>query len=190
MEGPTLEKISVCPSSPRQPRPASDPGSSPYWNGDDTALASTRTKIFESLPTSGLPPQLHDWADFEGFMHGLLRAGVISSIREVWWDIRPHPNFPTLEFRICDCTTRVEEVIAIAAMVQALVGKLIDLRKKNLTWRPYRSGFVSENKWRAMKDGVQGKLIDLSTCDRNFSNKNQISKIVGIPLSNVPNSTH
>jgi carboxylate-amine ligase len=98
--------------------------SSPFWDGADTDLASVRTKIFESLPTSGLPPHLGCWEDFETFMHGLLRAGVIGSIREVWWDIRPHPDFGTVELRMCDATPTLGETLAIAAIAQCLVASL------------------------------------------------------------------
>lgn len=80
---------------------------------------------------------------------------------KIWWDIRPHPKFPTLEFRVCDCTTKINEVIAIAALLQALVAKLLILRKHNQTWRIYRRGLIEENKWRALKDGIDGKLLDL-----------------------------
>ena len=93
-------------------------------------------------------------------MDTLIKSGCIDEPTKIWWDIRPHPTFPTLEFRICDCTTKVEEVTAIAAVIQALVAKLIQLKKNNLTWRPYRAGFIAENKWRATKDGINGKMID------------------------------
>ena len=134
--------------------------SSPFWRGENTGFKSYRSIVFEDLPRTGTPEYFDSASAYDQYVDTLISSGCIDEPTKIWWDIRPHPKFPTLEFRICDCTTRVEDVIAIAAMVQALVGKLIELRKKNLTWRPYRSGFIAENKWRAMKDGVQGKLID------------------------------
>src|SRR5207237_144478 len=95
--------------------------SSPYWMGQDTGLASSRSKVFESLPTAGLPYQLSGWSEFEDFMETLVSAKAISSIREVWWDIRPHPDFGTIEFRICDGLPTMSEVASVAAMSQSLV---------------------------------------------------------------------
>jgi len=90
----------------------------------------------------------------------LIKCGSIDEPSKIWWDIRPHSVFPTLEFRICDCTTKVNEVIAIAGLIQALVAKLIQLRQKNQSWRTYHRSFIDENKWRAIKDGIDGSLID------------------------------
>ena len=95
--------------------------SSPYWLGDDTGLASIRSKIFEVMPTSGLPPWMQDWAAFERFMTALIRAETIRSVKEVWWDIRPHPTYGTIEFRMCDGIPTLREVRSIAALAQALV---------------------------------------------------------------------
>ena len=134
--------------------------SSPFWLGTDTGMASSRTKVFEGLPTAGLPPRLADWHEFESLMDGLLTAGVITSIREIWWDIRPHPVYPTLEFRISDICTNVDDCICIAAMFQAICAKLLKLRRNNLSWRQYRHVHISENKWRAVRYGIDGELID------------------------------
>ena len=134
--------------------------SSPFWRGENTGLKSYRSIVFEDLPRTGTPEYFDSASAYDQYVDTLINSGCIDEPTKIWWDIRPHSKFPTLEFRICDCTTKVEEVTAIAAMVQALVAKLIELRRKNMTWRPYRSGFISENKWRAMKDGVQGRLID------------------------------
>jgi carboxylate-amine ligase len=90
----------------------------------------------------------------------LIKTGCIEEPTKIWWDIRPHPKFPTLEFRMCDCVTRLDEVIAIAALIQAVVAKLMQLRRNNQSWRLYRRGFIAENKWRAIKDGIDGRLID------------------------------
>lgn len=134
--------------------------SSPFWQGRETGLKSYRTVIFESLPRTGLPPNLTSWADYNGFIDTLVKTGCIDEPTKIWWDIRPHPKFPTLEFRICDVCTRVDEVICVAAVLQALVAKLIKLRQDNRSWRPYRHHLIAENKWRAVRYGLDGKLID------------------------------
>ncbi len=133
--------------------------SSPYWSGDDTTLASTRTKVFETLPTAGLPPLLHDWEDFEGFMHGLLRAGVIDSIREVWWDVRPHPDFGTVEFRMCDAVPTLRETLAIAALAQCLVVRFERMLASGAALPQPRDWVSAENKWLACRHGVAANLL-------------------------------
>src|SRR5205807_8308225 len=95
--------------------------SSPYWIGRDTGLASARSKVFEGLPTAGLPYQLSGWQDFERFMETLISARTIDTVREVWWDIRPHPNFGTVELRICDGLPTLREIGWAAALSQCLV---------------------------------------------------------------------
>jgi carboxylate-amine ligase len=134
--------------------------SSPFWLGRTTGLKSYRSVIFEDLPRTGLPEYFNSSADYERYVNTLVKTRCIDEATKIWWDIRPHPRFPTLEFRICDCITRIDEVIAIAALIQAVVAKLIKLRKNNRTWRIYRRGLIEENKWRAIKDGIEGKLID------------------------------
>lgn len=132
---------------------------SPYWNGDDTALCSTRTKVFEALPTAGLPPMLREWADFEGFMHGLLRAGVIDSIREVWWDIRPHPDFGTVELRMCDAVPTLRETLAIAALAQCFVVRYERMLAAGEALPEPRDWVSAENKWLACRHGVRAELL-------------------------------
>ncbi len=134
--------------------------SSPFWMGRKTGLKSYRSVIFEDLPRTGLPEYFESAQEYERYVQILIKTGCIEEATKIWWDIRPHPKFPTLEFRMCDCVTKVDEVIAIAALIQACAAKLIQLRKNNQTWRIYRRGLVAENKWRAMKDGIDGKLID------------------------------
>ncbi len=133
--------------------------SSPYWNGRDTGLASARSKVFEALPTAGLPYQLSGWPEFERLMTTLVSARAIRTIREVWWDIRPHPNFGTVELRICDGLPTLREVAAVAALSQCLVewmnGRLD--RGQDLPGQP--GWVVRENKWRAARHGVDGELI-------------------------------
>ncbi len=133
--------------------------SSPYFEREDSGLASARTKVFEGLPTAGLPPPLADWADFESFMATLLESGCIHSIREVWWDIRPHPDFGTVEFRMCDATPTVRETIALAALAQTLVAWDL-LRIDNGTLPPPpREWTIRENRWLATRYGIDAELI-------------------------------
>lgn len=134
--------------------------SSPFWRGENTGFKSYRSIVFEDLPRTGIPERFGSSQEYDAYVETLIKCGSIDEPSKIWWDIRPHPKFPTLEFRICDCTTRVDEVVAIAAMVQALVAKLIQFRQENRTWRSYRPSMIAENKWRAMKDGINGKLID------------------------------
>ncbi|SVA78602.1 uncharacterized protein METZ01_LOCUS131456 [marine metagenome] len=134
--------------------------SSPFWWGQKTGFKSYRSIVFEDLPRTGIPEMFNSYVEYDEYINTLIKCGCIDEATKIWWDIRPHPKFPTLEFRICDCTTRVNEVIAIAALIQSLVAKLIKLRRLNQSWRTYRSSMIAENKWRAIKDGVKGKLID------------------------------
>lgn len=134
--------------------------SSPFWNGRVTGLKSYRSVIFEDLPRTGLPEYFDSAQEYERYVQTMIKTNCIEDPTKIWWDIRPHPKFPTLEFRMCDCTTKIDEVIAIAALIQAIVAKLIKFRKVNRTWRIYRRTLIAENKWRAVKDGIEGKLID------------------------------
>lgn len=135
--------------------------SSPFWHGSFTGLKSYRAVIFEDLPRTGLPGYFRSADDYDHLVDTMVKTNCIDEATKIWWDVRPHPKFGTLEVRICDCTTRIDEVLAIAALIQALVAKLIKLRKENRSWRIYRRELVAENKWRAMKDGIEGKLLDL-----------------------------
>lgn len=134
--------------------------SSPFWAGRYTGLKSYRCVIFEDLPRTGLPEYFESNQEYSRYVDTLIQTGCIDEATKIWWDVRPHPKFPTLEFRMCDCTTKIDEVISIAALIQAVVAKLIQLRQNNQTWRLYRRGLIAENKWRAIKDGIDGKLID------------------------------
>lgn len=133
--------------------------SSPFWEGHDTGLASTRSKVFEGLPTAGLPVELADWGEFEEYMTTLITAGAITSVREVWWDIRPHPDFGTIELRMCDGMPTLFEVAAVAALAQSLVAHLDALHDEGrLPPRP-REWVLRENKWRAGRHGLDAELI-------------------------------
>jgi YbdK family carboxylate-amine ligase len=133
--------------------------SSPYWVGTDTGLASARSKVFEGLPTAGLPYQLSGWDDFERYMATLISAQTISSVREVWWDVRPHPQFGTVELRICDGLPTLYEISWAAAMAQCLVEMLNNQIDRGYTL-PMPTGWtLRENKWRAARYGIEAELI-------------------------------
>jgi carboxylate-amine ligase len=133
--------------------------SSPFWQGRDTGLASTRSKVFESLPTAGLPYLLENWGDFQRFMRTLIGAGTISTIREVWWDIRPHPSFGTLELRICDGVPTMFELGALVALSQSLVVWLGERYTAGLSLPQHRAWTIRENKWRAARYGIDAQII-------------------------------
>ncbi|MCS6844311.1 MAG: carboxylate-amine ligase [Caldilineales bacterium] len=134
--------------------------SSPFWAGRNTGLKSYRSVVFEDFPRTGLPESFPSWAAFERFVQRLVNTGCIPDGSKIWWDVRPHYSFPTLEFRVSDICTRVDEAVAVAALMQAIVAWMWDLRKKNMTFRIYRRDFIAENKWRALRYGLDGKLID------------------------------
>ena len=133
--------------------------SSPFFEGEDSGLASARSKVFEGLPTAGLPPQLADWVDFEAFMSTLLDTECISSIREVWWDIRPHPDFGTVELRMCDATPTLREAAALAGLAQTLVAWSLERIEAGDMPTPPREWTVRENRWLASRYGLDAELI-------------------------------
>ncbi|MDY7075469.1 MAG: carboxylate-amine ligase, partial [Chloroflexota bacterium] len=134
--------------------------SSPFWHGRDTGLKSYRSVIFESLPRTGIPQQFGSYADYRSYVGTLIKTCSIDESTHIWWDVRPSEKFPTLEVRIPDMCTRVEETLCLAALIQAIVAKLIRLRQANQTWRLYRKNLLDENKWRAVRYGIEEKLID------------------------------
>jgi carboxylate-amine ligase len=134
--------------------------SSPFWMGRDTGLKSYRTAIFRRFPRTGVPDHFGSWSEYENYIKLLVDLHCIDDAKKIWWDMRPHPVFRTLEFRICDVPTRVEDTIAIAALVQAIIVKLHNLYTKNMGFRLYRRALIEENKWRAARWGLDGKLID------------------------------
>jgi carboxylate-amine ligase len=133
--------------------------SSPYWMGDDTGLASCRSKVFESLPTAGVPLPLKDWAEFEQFMSTLITAKALTSIREVWWDIRPHPDFGTVELRICDGIPTLKEVAMLAALSQCLVHWMDEACERGERLVEPAPWVVRQNKWRAARYGMDAEVI-------------------------------
>jgi YbdK family carboxylate-amine ligase len=133
--------------------------SSPFWMGSDTGLASARSKVFEGLPTAGLPYALSGWDAFEDYMETLISSNTIESIREVWWDIRPHPNFGTVELRICDGIPNLDEISVVAAMAQSLVESFDRQLDKGYTLPEPRTWLVRENKWRAARYGLDAEIV-------------------------------
>ena len=133
---------------------------SPFWLGMDTGLKSYRCKVFDKFPRTNIPDLYQDWSEFENYVNLLIRTNCIDNAKKIWWDIRPHPHFPTLEFRTCDMPMRLEETIAIAALCQAIIAKLYKLHERNLSFRHYSRSLIMENKWRAARYGLDGKMID------------------------------
>jgi len=134
--------------------------SSPFWMGRDTGLKSFRTTVFRRFPRTGIPDHFNSWSEYENYINLLVKLHCIDNAKKIWWDVRPHPQFGTLEFRICDVVTRVDEAIAIAALIQAIVVKLHRLYTRNMGYRMYPRALIEENKWRAARWGLDGKLID------------------------------
>jgi carboxylate-amine ligase len=135
--------------------------SSPFWEGRNTGLRSYRSIIFRAFPRSGIPPVFGSWADLNYLVETLVKTRCIPDGTKLWWDVRPNWRYPTLEFRICDVCTRVEEAVCVAALFQALIAKLWKLRRDNVTFRVYPTALIEENKWRAVRYGLDGRLMDL-----------------------------
>jgi glutamate---cysteine ligase / carboxylate-amine ligase len=133
---------------------------SPFWCGRNTGWHSYRAKVFERFPRTGIPDFFGSWAQYSDFVQLLVETGCIDNGKKIWWDVRPHPFFPTLEYRICDIPMRVDETICIAALFQALTYKLWKLYSGNMGWRLYRRSLINENKTRAARWGLDGTLID------------------------------
>ena len=138
---------------------------SPFWLGADTGLKSFRTKVFDRYPRTNIPDSFADYSEFQNFVNLLIATNCIDTGRKIWWDIRPHPVFPTLEVRVCDIPMRAEETICLAALMQAIAAKLYKLRAKNLGFRQYRRALLMENKWRASRYGLNGKLVDFGRAE-------------------------
>ena len=133
---------------------------SPFWEGRNTGFKSFRTKVFDKFPRTGLPDYFNDWDDFKNYVNLLIRTNCIDNAKKIWWDVRVHPFFDTIEFRVCDVPMLIEETIAITAVFQALVAKLYKLRQQNMSFIVYNRALLNENKWRASRYGIDGKLID------------------------------
>src|SRR5215471_11250609 len=134
--------------------------SSPFWMGRNTGLKSYRSVIWSNFPRTGIPPELSSFDEYENYVELLVKTGSIDNGKKIWWDLRAHPAFPTLEFRVCDMPTRLDETICLAALMQAICAKLLKLRSGNLGFRKYMPALIAENKWRAIRYGIDGNLID------------------------------
>jgi carboxylate-amine ligase len=133
---------------------------SPFWLGQNTGLKAYRQMIFERFPRTGIPDAFESLSEYDDYLKLLVSTNCIDNAKKIWWDIRLHPFFNTIEFRICDAQSRVEDTIALAALMQAVVVKLHKLRRQNVTFRSYPRRLIDENRWRASRYGLDGKLID------------------------------
>ncbi len=133
---------------------------SPFWRGMNTGLKSYRAKVFDKFPRTNIPDTFTSWSEFESFVNLLIKTNCLDNGKKIWWDIRPHPFFNTIEVRVCDLPMRAEETLALAALIQATVAKLHRLHERNLDFRQYSRALIMENKWRAVRYGLDGKLID------------------------------
>jgi len=133
---------------------------SPFWVGRNTGLKGYRLKVFERFPRTGTPDAFESLSEYEDFLKLLIKTGCVDNAKKIWWDIRLHPFFDTLEIRICDAQSRVDDTMALAAVIQAIVAKLHKLLYQNTTFRVYRRRLIDENRWRASRYGLDGSLID------------------------------
>lgn len=134
--------------------------SSPFWLGRNTGLKSVRSEIFKRFPRTGIPGHFDSYHQFQSYVDLLVKTGCIDNAKKIWWDVRAHPFFDTVEVRICDMSTRIDDTLALAALIQAIMGKLYLLYRRNMGFREYAREFVEENKWRAVRYGIDGQLID------------------------------
>jgi carboxylate-amine ligase len=141
--------------------------SSPFWRGEPTGLASSRQMVFAAFPRSGLPPRFRDYADYAAVVGQLERTGCIADYTHIWWDIRLHPRLGTVEVRVCDAVTRLEEAVAVAAFCQALVKLYCEQYDRGQEIPSYHRILTAENKWLAARYGLEAPVIDLATGRRN-----------------------
>lgn len=134
--------------------------SSPFWLGRHSGLSSIRSEIFKRFPRTGIPDEFSTYSKFTDFVATLVKTGCIDNAKKIWWDVRVHPFFETVEIRVCDMPTNMNHTIAVVALIQALMGKLYMLRRQNIAWRTYSRMLIEENKWRAVRYGINGKMID------------------------------
>ncbi len=136
--------------------------SSPFWGGRDTGLKSYRLTIFDALPRTGLPERFASWAEYQRHVNILMDAGLIEDSTRIWWDLRPSARFPTLETRVMDVCTRLDDAVALAALLVCILRMLYRLRKHNQRWRIYTPMLIRENRWRAMRYSFDEGLVDLA----------------------------
>ncbi len=134
--------------------------SSPFWGGEDTGLKSYRLVVFDALPRTGLPDVYDSYGEYQRMLGQLVGAGLIDDATKLWWDLRPSARYPTLEMRVADVCTRLDDAATIAALTQCLISMLYRLRSDNQRWRIYPRMLVNENRWRAQRYGIEGDLVD------------------------------
>src|SRR5919204_6204480 len=139
---------------------------SPFWRGDSTGLNSTRTPVFRTFPRVGIPPRYDDFADWARRIQFMVHSKVIGDYTYLWYDVRPHPNFGTVEIRVMDSQTRVEQTLSLAALVQAMVKELCEHYESGQQLSRYPYEMLDENKWLAARHGLDGELVDLPSRDR------------------------
>jgi carboxylate-amine ligase len=162
---------------------------SPFWLGQNTGLKAYRQMIFERFPRTGIPDAFDSLSEYKDYLELLVSTNCIDNAKKIWWDIRLHPFFDTIEFRICDAQSRVDDTIALAALMQTIVVKLLKLRRQNVSFRNYPRRLIDENRWRAGRYGLAGKLIDsagnvkrksVNCCTRCYTSSPRKSKSSGI----------
>ena len=134
--------------------------SSPFWEGDKMGMKSYRLSVFDGMPRTGIPETMASLGEYQRMVSTLTRAGVIEDASNIWWDLRPSVRFPTLEARVCDMCTNVEDTLAIVALYQCLARMLVELKQRNIKWRNYPALLISENRWLAQRHGVNACLVD------------------------------
>ncbi len=134
--------------------------SSPFWIGRNTGFKSYRQEVFAKFPRTGLPSYFSSAAEFDSYVNLMIKTGTIDNAKKIWWDLRVHPFYPTIEFRICDMPLTIDETVCLAAIMQSLVAKIYKLHNQNISFRGYRRLLLTENKWRASKNGIEAELID------------------------------
>src|SRR3954464_5554877 len=150
---------------------------SPFWVGRNTGLKGYRLKVFERFPRTGIPDAFESLSEYEDYCKLLVKTGCVDNAKKIWWDIRLHPFFDTLELRVCDAQSRVDDTLALAALIQAIVAKLYKMLRQNTTFRVYRRRLLDENRWRASRYGLEGKLIDFGR-EREVATKDLIAELL------------
>jgi carboxylate-amine ligase len=150
---------------------------SPFWVGQDTGLKGYRLKVFERFPRTGIPDSFESLSEYDDYCKLLVKTGCIDNPKKIWWDIRLHPFFDTLEMRVCDAQSRVDDTMAIASLIQAVIAKLYKLFRQNTTFRVYRRRLLDENRWRASRYGIDGKLIDFGQ-EREVETKSLLNELL------------
>lgn len=133
---------------------------SPFWEGRNTGFKSYRSKVFDKFPRTGIPDFFESIEEYDNYIKVLIKTNCIDNAKKIWWDLRVHPHYNTIEFRICDILLTTDETIAVAALFQAVCAKLYKLRLQNMNYMIYKRSFINENKWRASRYGIEAKLID------------------------------